>query len=179
MTKTAQYYGDALYELARDEQLSAQILQQIMAVRGAFARDPEYIKLLSSPSIPKKERCEILQKDFSGLLQPYLLNFMLLLTERGLIREFAGCCDEYRRRYNEDNGILEVVALTAIPLSQPLSHKLRAKLEQVTGKTIDLSNRVDASVLGGIRLEMDGMQLDSTVRRKLNDIRETLSNTVL
>lgn len=179
MTQTAKYYGDALYELARDEHLDTSILEQMTAVSTAFRTEPDYLKLLASPSISKQERCRVLKSDFAALLQPYLLNFLMLLTERGAIREYFGCCEEYRKRYNQDHGILEVKALTAIPLSEALTRKLTAKLSAVTGKTIALSNYVDDSVLGGVRLEMDGTQLDGTIRRKLDEIRENLNSTVL
>lgn len=179
MTQTAKCYGDALYELANDEALSTQILEQLSVISSAFQAEPDYLKLLASPSISKKERCQVLRKDFSTVLHPYLLNFLMLLTERGMVRQFADCCEEYRHRFYLDHGILEVKAFSAIPLSESLSRKLIDKLMSVTGKTIYLTNRVDPSVLGGIRLEMEGEQLDGTVRRKLDDIREALSNTVL
>jgi F-type H+-transporting ATPase subunit delta len=179
MTQTAKIYGGALYDLAHDEGLSAEILAQLQVLDPVFRENPDYLKLLSTPSIPKQERCAVLEQDFGGTLQPYLLNFMKILTERGSIREFHGCCEEFRHRYNADNGILEATAITAVPLTEPLREKLLQKLTRVTGKTVDLTTRTDASILGGIRLEMDGTQLDGTVRRKLDDIRSVLSNTVL
>lgn len=179
MTQTAKLYGGALYDLSRDEQLSAALLQELDALNTAFHSSPDYLRLLSTASISKQERCGILEQDFGGRLHPYVLNFLKILTERGSIREFDGCCQEFRRRYNADNGILPAVAITAVPLSDELRTKLLNKLSAVTGKTIDLTTRTDASVLGGIRLEMDGTQLDGTVRRKLDNIRNVLSNTVL
>lgn len=179
MTQTAKTYGRALYDLAKDEQLTDEILSQMQALSEAFAQTPDYIKLLATFSISKQERCEILQKDFGGKIQPYLLNFMKLLTERGLIRAFDGCYREFRSQYNADNGIVEATAITAVALSDDLKQKLTAKLEAITDKKIYLFNRIDATVLGGIRLEMDGMQFDGTVRHRLDDIRTILKNTVL
>lgn len=179
MTQTAKYYGGALYELARDEGLDEKILSQMQTLAEAFAQSPDYIRLLAAPSIPKKQRCGVLEHDFSKLLHPYLLHFLMLLTERGYIREYADCCKEFRSRYNADHQILEVTAITAVPLPPALAKKLTQKLTAISGKTIALSNRVDRRILGGVRLEMDGTQLDGTVRHKLDGIRETLANTVL
>lgn len=179
MTQTAKIYGGALYDLARDEQLSSAMLEELTALNSAFHEAPDYLKLLSTASISKEERCGVLETDFGGKIHPYVLNFLKILTERGSIREFDGCCKEFRRRYHEDNGILEAVAITAVPLSDALRQKLLQKLAAVTGKEIELTVRTDPSILGGIRLEMDGTQLDGTIRRKLDDIRTVLSNTVL
>ena len=179
MTGVANNYGGALYALARDEGLSAQILEEISALRESFRAEPGFIQLLSTPSIPKEERCRIIDDCFRGKLHPYVLNFLKILTQQGYVRDFAECCQVFRRQYNEDNGILPVTAVTALPLDQAQQRKLAAKLSEVTGKTIDLSCRVDPQTLGGVRLDFDGKQVDGTVRRRLDDIRSILKNTVL
>ena len=48
-----------------------------------------------------------------------------------------------------------------------------------SGKTIELDCRIDPETLGGVRLDFDGKQVDGTVRRRLEDIRGLLKNTVL
>lgn len=179
MTQITNNYGGALYELARDEGLSQRILDEISALSESFAAEPGFIQLMSTPSIPKQERCQIIDDSFRGNLHPYVLNFLKILTERGYIREFTGCCQVYRKRYNQDNGILPVTAVTAAPLDDKLRQKLADKLFQATGKTIDLSCRVDPQCLGGVRLDFDGKQVDGTVRRRLDDIRGILASTVL
>ena len=179
MTDAAKNYGGALYELARDEALSQQILGELSVLNESFSAEPGFVQLLSAPSIPKQERCQIIESSFREKVHPYVLNFLKILTEKGYIREFSGCCQVFRSRYNEDNGILSVTAVTAVPLSGELREKLLGKLSQVTGKRIDLSCRVDPDTLGGMRLDFDGKQVDGTVRRRLDDIRSILSNTIL
>lgn len=179
MTQTAQTYGESLYELAREEQLEGEILSQLQEVLDILGENPRYVTLLSSRSIPKKERCGALDESFRGQIHPYLLNFMKILTENGTISQLPGCEEAYRRYYNEEHGIVEVTAITAIPLSQPLQEKLRARLETCTGKTILLHNRVDAGILGGIRLDMDGRSLDGSVQNRLDSLRTALHDMVL
>ena len=179
MTDAANVYGQALYELARDEGLAPQILGELQVLAESFAQEPGFVQLLASPSVPKQERCQILDSSLRSQVHPYVLNFLKILTEKGYIRHFTGCCNAFKRQYNQDNGILEVTAVTAAPLSDELRRKLSDKLSTISGKTIDLTCRVDPSTLGGVRLDWDGKQLDGTVRRRLDDIRDILRNTVL
>ncbi len=179
MTQTAKIYGKALYTLAREEQLEGEILRQLRILSEVFRQTPEYIKLLCTPTITKKERCGILQHDFGGVVQPYVLNAMKLMTERGLMRDFSGSCEEFCHCYNADYGILEATVVTAVPMPDALREKLVQKLHDVTGKQIDLTMRIDPTILGGIRLEMDGEQLDGTIRNRLDNIRAMLRKTVL
>ena len=179
MTDAANVYGQALYELARDEGLALNILGELKLLKTSFAQEPGFLQLLSAPSVPKQERCQILDSTLRSQVHPYVLNFLKILTEKGYIRHFNGCCDVFSRQYNLDNGILEMTAVTAAPLSDELRGKLESKLSAISGKTIDLTCRVDPGILGGVRLDWDGKQLDGTVRRRLDDIRDILRNTVL
>ena len=179
MTEAATTYGQAMYDLAREEGLAKELLGQLTILDESLRAEPGFIQLLSTPNIPKEERVRILDDCFRGKLHPYVLNFLKVLTEKGYIKHFSGCCRMYRQLYNQDNGILPVTAYTAVKLSDELRRKLTAKLSTVTGKTIELDCRIDPETLGGVRLDFDGRQIDGTVRRRLEDIRGLLKNTVL
>ena len=179
MTQTANTYAQALYALAKDENLSKQILDQLDVLKQAFDREPEFVRLLSAANLPKAERCTILDESFRGKVHIYVLNFMKILTEKGYMRHFVDCCKAYRAQYNTDNGILTVQAVTAVALTQEQSARLSEKLAKQTGKTIELVNRIDASVMGGVRLDYDGKRVDGTVKNRLDAISNMLKNTVL
>ena len=179
MTEVATTYGQAMYDLAREEGLAKDLLAQLTALEESLRAEPGFVQLLSTPNIPKEERVRILDDSFRGKLHPYVLNFLKVLTEKGYMKHFSGCCQMYKQQYNLDNGIVPVTAYTAVPLSDELRSKLTAKLSTVTGKTIELDCRIDPETLGGVRLDFDGKQVDGTVRRRLEDIRGLLKNTVL
>jgi F-type H+-transporting ATPase subunit delta len=179
MTEAGSVYGLALYDLAKSEQFTEQILEELSVLRKSFAEEPDFLKLLSTPAITKQERCQILDHSFRDKLHPYLLNFLKLLTEKGYIRHFFHCCDAYRDQYNRDHGIVPVTAVTAVAMTEDQKKRLREKLEALTGKTVDLYSRIDPSCLGGVRLDYDGKRVDDTVAHRLDALRTLLKNTVL
>ncbi len=179
MTQTGIVYGQALYQLCQEESVTHRILPQLQALRSAFRGEPEYIRLLSSPALSKQERCHLLDQGFRGKIHPYLLNFLKILTEKGYIRHFSDCCEAFQAQYNQDNGILPVTAVTALELTQVQSQRLREKLAFVTGKSIELTNRVDPAVIGGMRLDYDGKRVDDTIAHRLDAVRSLLQETVL
>lgn len=179
MTQVGTVYAQALYSLAKEEECSQAILQELAVLRESIAKEPDFVRLLSAPNLPKEQRCAIVDESFRQKVHPYVLNFMKLLTEKGYMRYFADCCKAYRQAYNQDHGILEVTAVTAVALTADQSGRLTQKLSQVTGKVIDLINRVDPACLGGVRLDYDGKRLDDTVSHRLESIGSLLKNTVL
>ena len=179
MTEVGNIYGESLYELAKDENLATPVGEQLSVLQESFRSEPDFIRLLSSPSLSKAERCQILDDSFRDKVHPYLLNFMKILTEKGYMRHFSSCCDAYWSRYDQDNGILRVTAVTAVALSPEQTDKLTAKLSRTTGKQVVLQNRIDPRVYGGVRLDYDGRRLDDTVSHRLDAIRDLLNSTVL
>ena len=121
----------------------------------------------------------MLNRNFEGKLQPYLLNFLRILCERGEMGQFSGCVSEFRARYDVQHGIVPAVAVTALPLNDAQMQALTKRLEQATGKTVRLKNRVDSTVLGGVRLEMEGKQLDGTIKGRLTELQGRLSAVTL
>ena len=179
MTEVGSVYGESLYELAKDESLGKLIGEQLAVLQQSFRQEPDFIRLLSSPSLIKAERCQILDDSFRGSVHPYLLNFLKILTEKGYMRHFSDCCDAYTEHYDQDNGILRVTAVTAVALSPEQAGKLTQKLSRITGKEIALRNRIDPAVLGGVRLDYDGQRLDVTVSHRMDASGDLLNKTVL
>lgn len=179
MTELGISYGQALYTLAKDEGLSKEILDQIKVLRESFSQEPDFIRLMSTPDLSKQQRCEILEDCLKEKVHPYVLNFLKILTEKGCIKAFPACVKAYLEQYNRDHGIISVVAVTAVALTQEQYLRLEQKLRQVTGKTVELQNRVDPACLGGVRLDFDGKRVDGTVRNRLETLRSQLNNTVL
>lgn len=179
MTHVANVYAEALYGLAKDEGLSEVILEELIVLKDAFSENHDFVRLLSTPNLSKDERCRIVDDSFAGKVQPYILNFIKILTQKGYVRYFGDCCEAYRTLFNEDNGILPVRVVTAIPLTEEQANRLSAKLGKITEKKIELHNVVDEKCLGGVLLDYDGKRVDDTVRHRLDAVHSLLKNTVL
>lgn len=179
MTKTAMLYGGSLYELAASENLTESIMEEMTSLKSIFDENPDYLRLLSEPAIAKKERIDLLDKAFSDSVNVYLLNFMKILCENGTIREFSDCLHVFRDRYNEANNITEAIVTSAIPLTGAQQAALKAKLESYTNKNILLTTKVNPAVLGGIKVSVDGKELDGTALGRLSSLRKKLTETIV
>lgn len=171
MTDTAKRYGESFYGLALEESLDERILNELRAIQAIFAQEPDYLRLLSSPKLGKKEKGELLCEAFRDQVHLYTLNFLRILSDEGLLSEFNGCVEAFRGAYNREHGILEVTVTSAVALDEAKKEQLLRRLQEVTGKTVDLTERVNPSIIGGLRLEMDGKRYDGTVLRRLETLR--------
>ena len=179
MIRAGELYGQSLYDLAVSEKITDEILMEMEAVKSIFAENPDYVTLLSEPSIPKKERLSLLDEAFGDSLQEYLLSFIKILVEKGLLRSFSACFKRYRASYNSDHGIEDAVVTSAVPLKEDSFKQLQKKLESLTGKTIILRQKVDPGVLGGIRVELEDRLYDGTVKGRLKELGRRFDETIL
>ena len=79
MTTPTSLYGQSLYDLAAEEGLSEEIMNEMEAVNAIFKENPDYITLLLEPSIPRRERMGMVEEAFKDQIHPYLLNFLTRL----------------------------------------------------------------------------------------------------
>ncbi|MBQ8647080.1 MAG: ATP synthase F1 subunit delta [Oscillospiraceae bacterium] len=178
MSEIAKLYGGALYDLAAEEGLEAELLAQQETLLELMAAEPDWLRLLAIPSIPKPERTALLGEALAGA-HPYLINFAKILCEREAIGEWPACCKEYRRRYNAAHGIVTATATAALPLTGDQKARLEAKLSAMTGKQVQVAVKVDPDCLGGIRLDLDGVQLDGTLKSRLAAVRQAVAQAAL
>ena len=179
MTDSGTLYGKSLYDLAVSENLSDEIMEEMSAVSELLSQYPEYVRLLLEPSIAKKERLKLLDDAFGGQIHPYLLNFMKILTENGLLREFRACESCYRGLWYDAHGITVAQVASASPLDDAQAARLKEKLEKMSGKTVIMQTRVEPELLGGVQVELEGRLYDGTVKGRLTGIRRSLDETVL
>ena len=174
MTELAKEYGEALYELARDEDLRPQFLEERREIRDCVSGQPDFIRLLCSRAIERKTRIQIIQDTFGGQAHPYIVSFMKLLVEKEHFDAFLMCCQWFHDRYNEDYGIVEAHVTSAIPLTPPELDALCERLETISGHRVDIIADVDPAVIGGVRVEMDGRRYDNTIQNRLGRLRRSL-----
>ena len=171
-------YALSLYEVAAEEKKEKAYLDELTAVSKAFAREPDFLKMLHTPSIALEDKQNVLRKVFEGRIETFLLNFLMLITEKGRVGLIHDMREAYKEHYYFENGIVEVRAITAKPMSAALTEKLKAKMSAVTGKQVVLETSVDESLIGGIVVKLGNEQFDTSLRTRLNEIAARLTNTI-
>lgn len=174
MSLAVKEYGQALYDLAREEGIEEALLADCRAVRALFCENPGYARLLSRPDVPKTERTALLDEAFSARVHPYLLSFLKLICERGYAWQTVELLSEFERLYRHAHGIVTAEVESAVALSDAQRTRLAAKLSAVTGKTVELHCRENAALLGGVRLTVENTLFEGSVRAKLDELAASL-----
>ena len=171
-------YGKALFLLTEELGNTEPVLSDIKTARSVFLDNPEYIKLLDTPALTKGEKLALIDGALSSL-DENLVNLIKILSERHSVHFFRDVAATFISLYNESRGIEEVEAVTAVKMSEEQLVKMKNKLEEMTGKHIVIKNTVSPDILGGVKLRYLGVQLDGSVKTRLDKFNESLKNTVI
>ena len=168
-------YGNALFLLAKEENTQDAVKEDLDIIHLALKANPDYVKLLDTPALSKSEKLTLIDKSFSSL-QYSVVNLLKILCEKHLVYSFSDVCSTYSQLYDEHNGIERVEAVTAVALTCAQKDKLKEKLASMTGKKIVLKNTVNPEILGGVMLRYSGIQLDGSVKSRLDAFARSLKN---
>lgn len=176
MNEIVREYGAGLFLLCAEEDCAAEVLSEIREIKKLLMRS--YLHLLITPSLPKNERVECVKSAFSGVHR-YILNFMCLMTERGLADELPACFDEYEKLYYERYSVVRVKCESAYPLDDRQKTSLYEKLKKNIGCEVEIEYIVDKSLIGGMRLDYGNRLIEGSIKAHLSQIKEKLADTVL
>ena len=175
MTATGNNYAEALFMLAREENLIDEIYEGLKMVEEVFVGTPEYLQFLATPSIPKSERTAALAAAFEGKFNEHVLSFLCLMCEQGKTEQFFDSASEFYRLREWASGTVVAKVTSVVELTEQQKIDLIKVLEKRTGKKVTLNCVTDDTLLGGIAVELDGQLLDGSVKSNLKRAKEVIS----
>ena len=174
-TNRAKEYATALFSLALEQNAAKKYAAALETAVNALKDNPEYMEFLCAPNIPMEARLASLESVFAASVPEDVLVFLKLLCEKGRVRTLRTCFHEYMKLYNESKRVSWAHVKSAVPLTAEQKTALRLKLEKQSGRNVLLECTLDDTILGGLVVEMDGKILDGSLRRRLQEVKEVMS----
>jgi F-type H+-transporting ATPase subunit delta len=169
----------ALFELALEAKDAERVLDDLRQVEQKLASDGETRMTLFDPRATKAVKKAAVAKLLPASAQPLARDFAAMAIDRGREPILAVAHEEFAALLRDARGEELAEVVSAAPLDAESKTALLAKLEELTRKKITLQERVDASLLGGMRVRVGSMLLDGSVKRRLAGMREELLRVAL
>jgi len=166
-------YAEALFEASKDIDKIEEVYEELKLLREVFNKEVSLLQILGHPKISKNEKKELINNIFEKNLSQEVLNFLYILIDKKREGNILEIIDVYEDMYYNYKGILRVVAVTAVPMKEASKEKLKETLNEKLKKEILISNKVDESIIGGVRLEIEGKLIDGTIKGKLEAMART------
>ena len=173
-------YGDALFELALEQQELDSIAEQVDVLAQTFAENPELLKLLTHPKISKEEKISVIENIFKGRFSDNIVGFLVIITEKDRGAEIEGILNYFKAKVREYKKIGVARVTSAVELSAEQKKRVEEKLLQQTSyESFEVDYSVDASLIGGMVIRIGDRVVDSSIRTKMDNMAKNLRKVSL
>ena len=104
-----------------------------------------------------------------------IVSFIKILCENGHVRCLTECIKEYRKLVMVMTNKSTARIYSAVILSDQQKSAICAKLNKITGKTIEPKYYLDESLIGGVKIEIEGKTFDGSVKHRLQDLKDVIN----
>ena len=174
----ANRYAEALFQLSEEENITKEIYNELHDVVEVIKNNKELDNVLKSPLVAKNEKTQLIEALFNNKINNDLKNFLKILVEKGRISSLKSIELTFKELLNDKQNIIEGTVISAIALTEKQVKELEEKLSKKYNKNVTLENEVDQSILGGVLVRLGNTQIDGSVKTRLNNIKDQLTQVI-
>src|SRR5689334_12239796 len=173
--RVARVYADALLGVAEQRGQAEEVGRELRSlVTEVYAHAPNVEATLSSPAVKRSAKVPVLEHAFKNNVSDLLFNFLNVLNAKdrlSLVRHVAAA---YGDILDERAKRVRVSVRSAVPLSDEQTERLKQAISQATGLEPVVAAKVDESLLGGMIVQVGDQVFDSSVRYRIEAMRNQL-----
>ncbi len=167
-------YAQAIFRIAEAEGSLDRVSDELFHFSKALERSHELRSTLTDIAIPAERKAAVIGEligDRASELTQHVIDFVVA---QGRARELGNIVEELASLAAEQRSRVLGEVRSAVPLDEEQRKRLNDALSKATGKTVDVKVIVDPSVVGGIYAKVGDQVIDATVRKRLQDLRESI-----
>lgn len=163
-------YGKALFEAATDVNKVDLILEELDAITEIFKQEPEFFEFFTTPVISGPEKKKVIEKILNGRICNETYNFLMVLIDKRRTASFDRIVKAYRKLVDQSLGLSVGTIISAEPLTDGQVTSFEEKTGNLLKKNVKLVNKVEPSILGGVKIFIEGKVIDASIRKQLKDL---------
>jgi len=175
VSQVAERYGQALFELALEMNSLEAWQNQAKGIIEVFKSNPELSDFFGAVKISNAEKTKMIHTLFDGRIDRMMIHFLCLLQDKKRMNKTGEILQQFILLGNQERGILNGTVLSARKLSKEEIERIEEAMTARMKKKVELVNRVDASLISGVRVVIGNEVIDGSMKSRI----ETLKNELL
>ena len=174
MEEIANVYARSLFEVAKEHDKLDDLKEQLDQFADEMDTNRELQVFFFSPYFSSAEKKDGIQKVIENG-DEHLVRFLELLAERHRMPALFRIRKEFDRLWAEENQLLPVTIASAVELDEDTVKDLAKRIEDQTGRQIELTTTVDPSLIGGLQMRVGNMVYDASIKNRLEKLRREVA----
>ncbi|WP_025688604.1 F0F1 ATP synthase subunit delta [Paenibacillus zanthoxyli] len=175
-TVVAKRYAKALFEVAVEEKKTLEVEQELKALVSALASNNDLQRFISSPKISGEDKLAVLKKALEGKLSVIVINTLELLVERGRMSILSDLLDSYVKIEGESLSLADATVYSTYELDEREKKAVTEEFGALSGREIRVTNVVDKSLLGGLKVVIGDTLYDGSLAGKLERLEKSFND---
>lgn len=167
-------YSRALFEVARADGTLDEVEDELFRFARSYESSDELRNALTDERTPVEKRQAIVEDLLDGRATPTTVQLVSMVVGSGRGRDLPAIVDKLVQRASSAKDLDVAEVRTAVALTDDQRARLKAALENATGKQINLKTVVDPTVLGGVVATVGDTVIDDTVRTRIDQLKSRL-----
>lgn len=164
-------YAQALMSVAKSNSLSDRIGEDVDFLLDLLRQSEDLRLFLASPLVKFDDKKAVLRQLAGEQVHPHTLNFLMLLVDKGRILFLEGVCKQYQALLRELKQTVLASVTSTVELTDAQKDSVRQKVLEITGaRQVDLENRIDPDLIGGVIIKVGSQVIDASLRGQLRRI---------
>jgi len=166
---TAKRYAQAALELARERDELDAWRTKLWDLAGLL-EDDELTKFLEAPLVSESDKLGAI-KNLLPDAPPLIYNLVGVLLTNGEISLLPLVAQALQGLIDHEQGIERATVTTAIPVDDAVMDAIRKRLQEITGKEVEITTEVSPSILGGFSARVGDRLIDGSTRTRLRQLK--------
>jgi F-type H+-transporting ATPase subunit delta len=176
-TAAARRYAEALADVAIHRGQATLVDQELGEFAELVRTNRDLYSTFASPVVSQKDKLKILNAIIDRTRpSETIVNLLRLLLSHYRLQDLEELHRQFQREMNKREGVVPAEVTTAAPIDGAEQQALRHKLEQMTGKQIQLEFKVDPEAIAGVITRVGSVVYDGSVRTRLQTMKRKLSD---
>ena len=176
--RVAKRYAKALFDLSSEQQSLNTVYDDISFIHQTVKEIRDLGLLLKTPIVTSDRKEKIMDAILSGKVTPLTQAYIKLIIGKGRESALPDITTQFISLYKEYKGITSANVTTAVPLKEETKSAIIALVEEATKKKVELAATVDKNIIGGFILKVGDKQYDTTISRKLEELKRSFSKNI-
>jgi F-type H+-transporting ATPase subunit delta len=174
MEEIAEVYARSLFEVAKEHDVLDEVHDDLGVFADALSESRDLQLFFFSPYFSSEEKKDGVTKVIEGGNE-YFIRFLQLVAERHRMPVLFRIRREFDSMWEDEHKLLPVTITSAVELDEGAAEEIARKIEEQTGRKVELSTNVDPDVIGGLVMRVGNFVLDGTVRNRLERLRKSVA----
>ena len=175
MDSVASRYAIALLSIAKEENKVKTYVNEVEDLLEVFESNSDLVLLLKDHGLSKDEKKETLSLCFKGKLNEFVLNLLYVLVDNKRGNCIVDVCNEFVRIGLNELNIKRGFVYTTIKLTKSQLSGMERKISKMLNANVTLQNKIDESLLGGFKIQVEDYILDDSMKTRLSKLKETIT----